>query len=734
MPPLIGLLLCLAGLPVGAQTHRTCATVETNAGRNAGRTPAQREAAFERWLGAVIEAKKRGAAQKTTAAVYTIPVVVHVVHNGEAEGTGTNIPAAQVAAQIRVLNEDYRRRPGTRGYNTSPVGVDAEIEFRLAARDPDGFPTTGIVRVRGTQAAWTIEDETELKALSYWPAEEYLNIWVANLDDEVLGFAQLPESDRVPGVPEPGETDPRLDGVVVGHRYFGEGGATLSPGNDFRYGRTTTHEVGHFLGLRHIWGDPPSPGQGCAYDDYCQDTPNTREPNYDCPRADSTPCTTPRQREMVENYMDYTDDACMNLFTRDQVLRMRTVLENSPRRLSLPTSPGLLPVTLPANNARITGILSPDSVLCGNQFSPVVVLRNYGSNPLTRVTLRYGVGGQPEREYTWTGSLATAERDTVVLPPIGVTPGQYTFTVAVVAVNGTADSDPAGNVGVAPFRVLAVQSIPFWANFNRSLLPRDWAVASEDRGITWRDTVVSSNRSGSAPELPNRVAYLNYAQSPATGGQDALLTAPYDLSGAGQAYLLFDVAYGRGQGAEDGLAVAVSTNCGATFSAESVIYQRSGPRLATVTAAVPRGWAPTQATEWRTETVSLARYAGQGQVRFAFVVSAGGGNNVYLDNIRVVLRPETTEEEVVGYRRLAEAFRVYPNPSRGPVTLRFFVYEPLDVQVGVYTALGQSVFAQTIPQAEGDYRVTLPPLPAGVYFVVAASREERVTRKIVVAP
>ncbi len=732
---MLGLLFCLAGLPVAAvaQTHRTCATVEVNAGRNAGRLHAEREAAFEQWLRARIEAKKPGAGQRTAATVYTIPVVVHVVHNGEAEGTGTNISAAQVTSQIQILNEDYRRRQGTRGYNTSPVGADAAIEFRLAARDPDGFPATGIVRVRGTQRAWNIEDETALKSLSYWPAEQYLNIWVCNLEDETLGFAQLPESNRLPGVPAPGQTNPRLDGVVIGHRYFGEGGATLASGNDFRYGRTTTHEVGHFLGLRHIWGDPPAPEQGCAYDDYCQDTPNTRQPNYDCPQGDSTTCITPRQREMVENYMDYTDDACMNLFTREQVLRMRTVLENSPRRVSLPTSPGLLPVTLLPNNARIAGVLGPDSVLCSGNFTPVVVLRNYGGNPLTQVILRYGVGGQPEREYTWTGSLATAQRDTVALPAIGVTPGRYTFTVAVVGANGTTDSDPLGDAARVPFRVLTVREIPFWANFNRTLLPRDWVVANEDNGVTWRDTVVSSNLSGSAPDQPNRVAYLNYSGSPASAGRDALLTGAYDISGAGSAYLLFDVAYARRQTAEDGLAVAVSTNCGATFAPENVVYQKTGSQLATVTTGVAAGWAPTQAGQWRTETISLSRYASQGQVRFAFIGIAGG-NNLYVDNIRLVRRPETTEEEVVGFRSLTQAFRVYPNPSRGQVTLRFFVYEPVDVEVRVYTALGQPFFAQTFPQAEEEYQVTLPALPAGVYFVTAAGPEERVTRKIVIAP
>jgi hypothetical protein len=732
---LIVLVGCLLPGPILliAQTHRTCATVEINEAHKSRQLTPETEVAFEKWLKDKINYTQNNALHKTTETVYIIPVVVHIIHNGEPVGTSTNISAARVESQIRVLNEDYRRKQGTRGYNTNRVGADTHIEFRLAVRDPEGFPTSGIVRKQGTQRSWTAEDETTLKSLSYWPAEAYLNIWVCNLDDDVLGYAQFPESNQIPGVSEVGEEEARLDGVVVGYQYFGDQGEAANSDNDFRYGRTTTHEVGHFLGLRHIWGDPPSQAQGCLYDDYCQDTPNTTGPNYDCPRADSTDCTTPKQREMVENYMDYTDDACMNLFTQEQTLRMRTVLENSPRRVSLLSSQGLIPVVLPANNARITQIINPDSVICDSIFSPVIVLRNYGSNLITQVTVSYSIEDRQTKEFSWTGNLATAQTDTIALPAIEATPGSYTLGVSIVRVNTSPDSEPLQNVAQVPFRIATLQPIPDWINFNQRLLAEEWFVLNPDSATTWRDTLVNSNLSASEPVVANRVAYLNYSQYTSSGAQDALITAAYDLSAGTQAYLVFDVAYASRGRAEDGLAVIASTDCGVSFPSNNIIYQARGNRLATAT-NTSRSWSPTQASEWRTETISLANYIRQGQLRFAFIGFNDQGNNIYIDNIRIVQRPETTEEQVLGYRSLANAIQIYPNPNQGQFSILFNVYEPVDVDVNVYNMMGQLLFSKQILQANDIHKVDLFDLPSGMYIVTFSSENETVSRKMVISP
>lgn len=725
--------ICLLSVPSLAQTHRSCATVDINASLKDRRLGAETEVAFEKWLAGKIQDAQNKRNEQTKAIIYTIPVVVHVIHNGEPAGTGTNISDAQVQSQIRILNEDFRRKTASKGYNTNPVGADTEIEFKLALADPEGFPTSGIVRVRGTKQSWTTDDDVALKSLSNWPSENYMNIWVCNLGSNTLGYAQMPESDQVQGVSAIGEENAALDGLVIGYKYFGDVGTVLASGNDFRYGRTTTHEVGHFLGLRHIWGDAPSASAGCTYDDYCRDTPNTRQANYDCPTSDSTTCTIPRVREMVENYMDYTDDACMNVFTQEQKLRMRTILENSPRRLSLLSSPGLLPVVLRENNACIERILNPQPFLCESTFSPVIVLRNYGSNAIKEVTFRYEVGEGKEYEYIWTGNLATSQKDTLTLPLMQVGTGYYTFQLSISAVNGSSGNDPSNDASQTAFQIPAIQPVPLWANFTTTILEQDWLILNEDKSITWRDTLVESNLSGINTDNSNRVAYLNYYQYDNADEQDGLLTGVYDFSTVTQAYLMFDVSYARRQVSEDGLHVVVSTDCGNTFDTENPLYQKSGSRLATVTSASSQAWFPVLESDWRTETINLSQYTGQKALRFAFVGINDNGNNIYIDNVRIVLRPQTTEEEVNGYLELTKALQIYPNPGEGRFNLFFNVYEPLDIQVNVYNSAGQQVYAQLITQAIDAYEIDLSNLPAGMYLVNASSGNKKATKKIVIA-
>ncbi|MBC7921733.1 MAG: T9SS type A sorting domain-containing protein [Ferruginibacter sp.] len=264
-----------------------------------------------------------------------LPVVVHVVHhelNG-AIGVGGNISDAQIESQIEVLNEDYRRKPETLGFNRDPVGADANIEFFLATCDPDGEPTNGITRTYDSQREFDplSRDLTRLKSLSYWPSDQYLNIWVTSLSNNYIGFAQFPDLSGLPGL---GPTDgpAATDGVVIAHPKFGRqtGSVVANPSSRlYINGRTTTHEVGHWLGLKHTWND-----LFCG-DDYCNDTPPAEDGNQStdntCAAVYST-CNGVRTRNMIENYMDYSPDLCMNIFTQDQKTRMRRVLEVSSRR------------------------------------------------------------------------------------------------------------------------------------------------------------------------------------------------------------------------------------------------------------------------------------------------------------------------------------------------------------------------------------------------------------------
>lgn len=264
--------------------------------------------------------------------VITIPVVVHVIHYGESIGTGRNISNAEIQSQINVLNEDYRRFNSD--INSTPaafrgVSDDALIEFCLAQQDEFGNPTTGIDRILGSQAAYSNSDmEIFVKPSTYWDATQYLNVWTCDLTGGLLGYAQFPAQLA---------TSPQTDGVVIKYSSFG----TISSASPYDLGRTSTHEVGHWLNMRHIWGDESA----CAADDFVDDTPLEGDKNFGIPTFPLTDACSPNYPGiMFYNYMDYCDDISLSMFTFGQTSRMDATLFNE--RIGLQTSVGCNAPTL----------------------------------------------------------------------------------------------------------------------------------------------------------------------------------------------------------------------------------------------------------------------------------------------------------------------------------------------------------------------------------------------------
>lgn len=415
---------------------------------------------FEQWLAPKVNAVKAQrlastATPQSTNVVVTIPVVVHVIHNGDPIGTNENITAAQIASQITVLNQDFRKMIDTPGYNTNPVGADAEIEFCLAQRDPNGVASTGIVRYNlGGNEGWDMEDiESTLKPQTQWDPEQYLNIWVVDyvytFIGELAGYAQFPTDSGLEGLDGLGEAEgAETDGVVVGHLYFGS--SDIYPEGEYDAdrdkGRTASHEVGHFFGLRHIWGDGD-----CSQDDFCDDTPDASTPNQGCPvSADS--CPDSEGNDMIENYMDYTNDSCQNIFTLDQKDRMTAVLLNSPRRVSLTTSLGCQPGIV----YDLDGSLNINNVsdgVCSNVISPSVILKNDGNNVMTSATISYYVDGGETSEYNWTGNLANGEETVIDFPEFTLTAGEHTFNTEIVTVNDNVDDLTTNNSASSNFTI-----------------------------------------------------------------------------------------------------------------------------------------------------------------------------------------------------------------------------------------------------------------------------------------
>jgi hypothetical protein len=285
------------------ETHRNCGSM-THLAEQIAEHP-ELKVVRER-----IEAQTFDYARRTPSvserSVIAIPVVVHVLYNSPRE----NISDAQIQSQIDVLNRDFRK---TNAETTripaefQNIAADMSVEFCLAKRQPNGLPTTGIERLNTANSSWQANDDmkrSEQGGLSPWDASKYLNIWVCSLNGGALGYATFPGSPL------------STDGVVIDYRYFG----TYNTRAPFNLGRTATHEVGHWLNLFHIWGD------GICGDDHCDDTPTHQGANYGCPTYPlvRTNCGG-SNTEMTMNFMDYTNDACMFMFTNGQKARMMSL-------------------------------------------------------------------------------------------------------------------------------------------------------------------------------------------------------------------------------------------------------------------------------------------------------------------------------------------------------------------------------------------------------------------------
>ena len=325
MPKIFSLLIAAFLLLAGraqAQQHRSCGANEVLL-RQLQEDPSllQRREAIEAHTNQFVQS---GAQDR---AVVTIPVVVHVVWNTTAQ----NVSDAQIQSQLTVLNADFRKLNSDIGNLPAAftsLAADCELNFCLATQTPGGAATTGIERRQTTLTSFGTNDNMKFFSsggLDAWDASKYLNVWVCNLSGGILGYAQFPGG--------PASTD----GVVITFTGFGTMGSAAAP---FNKGRTGTHEVGHWANLYHIWGDD---GTGCTGTDDCADTPNQADENYGCPVFPQVSCSNGPNGDLFMNYMDYTDDACMYMFTNGQKTRAQSLFVSGGSRFSLTTSPGCSP-------------------------------------------------------------------------------------------------------------------------------------------------------------------------------------------------------------------------------------------------------------------------------------------------------------------------------------------------------------------------------------------------------
>lgn len=568
-------------------------------------------------------------ANSTADVVYTIPIVVHVLYNN----ANQNISDAQILSQIEILNKDYRLLNNNFSSTPSafvPLAGDALIQFALAKKDPKGLPTNGITRTFTNTAAFEFNDNmksAKTGGVDPWNTTKYLNIWVCELTNDVLGFAYPP------GAPA------NIDGVVINYKSFGNTGNVSYP---FDLGRTATHEIGHYLNLKHIWGD-----SNCG-DDGVNDTPTQKTSNSQCPSYPHPTCSN--NSDMYVNFMDYTYDACMTMFSKGQVSRMRTALEVG--RVSLLTSDALNSVSLYKNDAGIKKINNYDeeNFLCSDSIAANVTLFNYGSEALKDVKIKVSDNNGELLNFNWSGNLATLNSIDINLPNVKVS-NNTRFLVYTELPNNVKDSSSVNDTTSTNIMTVKSQFMPLMQDFEGAFPDPNWTIINPDKDITWEQSkVAGANKSTKSMVLKNfdytnQNGQLDYYVSPKFKVlENSKLTFDY-------AYQVYTSSLSYG----DTLIIYYSTDCGLT---KNVLFKKGGAELITAGSST-NFFIPTE-NQWVNKTVSLTSLVGQ-TIQLYFTNKCDYENNLYLDNINVNSLTGIQDDEFAQYS-------LYPNPANDKIS------------------------------------------------------------------
>ncbi len=625
----------------------------------------------------------------------TIPVVVHVIW----KTSGQNISDAQVFSQIDVLNEDYSRT------NADTVNTPAVWQsiagkmpyyFVLARRDPNGNPTNGIIHKQTTVNSFSTDDAVKFNSQGgsdAWDVNKYLNIWVCNLVSGLYGYAEFPTA------------NPSITfGFVCDYGSFGRLGSAQPPLN---LGRTTTHEIGHCFNLFHIWGDDSS---ACTGSDNIGDTPNQAGPtNFTCytyPHTDA--CSPNPPGVMFMNYMDYSVDSCLNMFTQNQTTRMTAAINSF--YPTIVNSEGIQPVILQAVDAGIPKIINPGSFNCSTSVTQVVNIKNWGTTDLTSATIYYRIDNDPWQSYAWSGTLTSLSSVDVTLPAGTTTGGVHTFYAYTALPNNSTDLNNSNDTLSVVFTVMiAGQAVPYSEAFTAALFPPSgWQQYNDDGGTGWARANASHGGGTGSMWMDN----YNYN---ARGRLDELETPFFDLTTVTDPQLSFYLAYRlytdpvSNPNYSDTLEVLISTDCGITYTS---LYKKSGTALATTSPVwLANSFVPTS-NQWRMEVIDLNAYAADNAVRFKFRNINDYQNNLYVDDINITtttsIRENTTQK----------LFGVYPNPTNGMINVSLANTEIKTFEISVVDLPGKTVLSKKVNSPKsGIETIDLSSLPNGIYIL-----------------
>lgn len=675
----------------------------------------------------------------TDRTVVTIPVVVHVVWRT----TVQNISDAQIQSQLTVLNDDFRKLNADASLVPAAfqsLAADCEVNFCLAQQDPSGAATTGIERRQTTVTSFGTNDNMKFYSsggLDAWDASKYLNLWVCNLSGGVLGYAQFPGG--------PANTD----GVVCTYTAFGTTGTATAP---FNKGRTATHEVGHWLNLYHIWGDD---GTACTGSDNCADTPNQADENYGCPTFPQVSCSNGPNGDMFMNYMDYTDDACMYMFTTGQKNRAQAVLATGGSRASLASSPGCqapgggscaTPGSLTATSITSTSATLGWGAVAGAasynlqwKTSAASTWTTVSSLTATSYSLS-GLAASTTYNYrvqavcATTGSYSAASSFTTTAASSCGTPSGLTatgITTSSATLNWAAVS---GATSYSVQRKLASSST--WTTTN-SITATSFSLTGLSPNTTYdyrvRATCGTVNSSYSATASfttttascadqfePNNSRNGAYTGTPVGTAFTAQIASASDVDWYRFANTTaqrnikielttlpadYDVRLYRSNSL-----LATSQNAGTTD--ETIIYNNGSVSTSYYANVYGYNGANSNASCY-TLKVSLSATAWR----------TDGTTDGLVDEIEITVQPDGIAD-----------FAMFPNPAANAVTLEIPMSEDADVQVAVLDPAGRAAVRTTESLGKANNRVNLDlsSLPSGIYFVQVRNGAELATRKLVV--
>lgn len=623
--------------------------------------------------------------------VYTIPVVVHVLWKTASQ----NISDEQIQSQIDILNADFQRLNSDTSETPDgfkPVAGSLPLQFCLAQRDPFDEPTSGIERRETDVTTFDWTDDMKYYAsggLNAWDPTRYFNIWVCNLSSGLLGYAEFPTG-----------TVSDSYGIAIDYLYTGNIGTATYPYNE---GRTSTHEIGHCFNLRHIWGDD---GSGCGGSDLVDDTPNQANENYGCPGFPETDaCTPDGDGVMYMNYMDYTDDACMNMFTVGQADRMFAAIENFyPELLE---SNGCEAIDLFTIDAGVSAVSEPSGLYCETSVSPSATIRNWGDDVLTSVTINYSIDGGAAETYDWTGSLASLAFATVSLPAVTVSEGIHTMYVYTTNPNGTSDPNAINDTDSSSFSVFTSGTLtPITEGFEDESFPAGgWSLKNTDDDITWARTTAAASIGDASAWVDNYAFGI-----PDT--EDDLMSIPLDLDGMTYPLVTFDVAYTNfKQGTterNDALEVLVTTDCGNTYTS---VYFKEGDDLST-RSPTSAAFTPTS-SQWRTDSIDLTAYADEDFLSVVFRNISGGGNNLYIDNINI--EQGLVPDGII--TPLSSLMTIYPVPANDQLFMEWNsqVYSG---RLQLIDLSGRTLRTQDLVGSVQSYSWDITDLPSGFYSLI----------------